>query len=326
MQIGKHLGKRRETLFGKHRKHPAKWIRTQPTCARRDRRSATARVRPRCAACKDTSIGGRPAPLRLRWGDRRAARALREFRMSVPGGRRVPGVPVVDVVGVVGYENRGKNGQGVQNASRDLVAGTPAGTRVYTRVNTPSALVLLPFMRAMESAATTAVGRAACIARFAGVADGRLVRGRERDGDKCASADVTCYYCICCRCCRCCRMRKPRTKWTGKSIHKSGCSCGCTFGCSWSVFFGLNQDVETVTDATLYRPMLPNVSVHPVHPVQSGLIGLTGPDAKTANKTDKKINSQVWMQLRMHFRMQLECVFWPQSRCGESTPDCASKV
>jgi len=137
MQIGKHLGKRRETLFGKHRKHPAKWIRTQPTCARRDKRSATARVRPRCAACKDTSIGGRPAPLRLRWGDRRAARALRELRMSVPGGRRVPGVPVVDVVGVVGYENRGKNGQGVQNASRDLVAGTPAGTRVYTRVNSP---------------------------------------------------------------------------------------------------------------------------------------------------------------------------------------------
>ena len=39
-------------------------------------------------------------------------------------------------------------------------------------------------------------------------------------------------------------------------------------------------------------------------------------DAKTANKVDRKINSQVWMQLRMHFRMQLECVFWPQSRCG----------
>ena len=73
--------------------------------------------------------------------DRRAARALRELRMSVPGGRRVPGVPVVDVVAVVGYENREENGQGLQNESRDLVAGTPAGTpagtRVNTRVNTP---------------------------------------------------------------------------------------------------------------------------------------------------------------------------------------------
>ena len=98
------------------------------------------------------------------------------------------------------------------------------------------------------------VGRAACSARFAGVADGRLVRGRERDGDgdKCASADVTCYCCICRRCRRCRRVEKSRTKRTRSSKCKSGCSrncgrdcgCGCRFGCSSSVFFGLNQDVE----------------------------------------------------------------------------------
>jgi len=35
---------------------------------------------------------------------------------------------------------------------------------------------------------------------------------------------------------------------------------------------------------------------------------------------------QIGMRVRMQVRMQFECVFWPQSRYGESTPDCASKA
>jgi len=74
------------------------------------------------------------------------------------------------------------------------------------------------------------------------------------------------------------------------------------------------------------RLCVQSLAVHPVHPPHLYPAYLMFSGAKTANKTDKKFDSQVWMQLRMHFRMQLECVFWPQSRCGESTLDYASKV
>jgi len=94
------------------------------------------------------------------------------------------------------------------------------------------------------------------------------------------------------------------------------------------VFFGLNQDMENPRPTV--RPKLGGVSLAaalPVHPL-SVLSMLFS--RKIANKTDKEFKMQIGMQprlrVRMRLRMQFECVFWPQSRCGESTPDCASKV
>jgi len=85
----------------------------------------------------------------FRWGDRRASRALRELRMAGllegeseteteaetetnahPPMLPVTAASVVDVVGVVGCKNREQNGQEIQNASRDLVAGAPAGNEI----------------------------------------------------------------------------------------------------------------------------------------------------------------------------------------------------
>ena len=69
---------------------------------------------------------------------------------------------------------------------------------------------------------------------------------------------------------------------------------------AWVVYKGKPSQTRRCT-GRCYRMF----TVHPVHPMFPGLIGLTAPDAKTANKMDKKFDSQVWMRPQMRARLRL---------------------
>jgi len=153
----------------------------------------------------------------------------------------VTGASVVGVVAVVESKNREQNGKGVQNANWETL-GETSGNAVWETPETSGEMdqdtadvraagqalrdgACAASLRGLQRhfhwgqarAATVAVGRPACSARFTGVSD-ECTRRAPRT------------RCTCCRCCRCCRVRKSREKWTRTSKQKSRPGCGYTCG------------------------------------------------------------------------------------------------